>query len=162
MVQDAQHDFESALLLGAAVVVALWVLWCGVVLLVALVNRDLAARLLPPLLRGILTASTCVATAVPASALPPRPLDGLRLPDRPDTGAVRFTAATRDKPPADRTYLVRSGDSLWSIARTFEPDANDAAVATAVAGWYAANLRTIGPNPDLIQPGQRLTPPGAP
>mgnify|MGYP006284870867 FL=1 len=46
-------------------------------------------------------------------------------------------------------YTVRPGDTLWDIARRFNVS----------GGWRAiwrANRETIGPNPDLIYPGQRL------
>ncbi|CCG04201.1 putative Polysaccharide deacetylase [Blastococcus saxobsidens DD2] len=50
------------------------------------------------------------------------------------------------------TYVVRPGDTLGSIASRHG------------ASWreiYAANRATIGPNPNLIQVGQRLTIPGS-
>lgn len=46
-----------------------------------------------------------------------------------------------------RSYLVKQGDTLASIAARFH------------TGWrelYAANRRVIGANPDLIRPGERL------
>lgn len=49
-----------------------------------------------------------------------------------------------------RTYTVRRGDSLWSIARAHRVS----------GGWpqlYRANLRTVGSNPNLIFPGQVLS-----
>lgn len=49
------------------------------------------------------------------------------------------------------TYTVQSGDSLSKIAKNHYGDANS---------WkkiYEANKTTIGNNPDLIKPGQRLT-----
>lgn len=73
---------------------------------------------------------------------------GLPLPDLPTT---RGTS----------TVTVEPGDSLWSIARReLAPRASDSAVATRVALLYADNRRTIGTNPDLIFPGQRLHAPG--
>ncbi|MCC7129519.1 MAG: LysM peptidoglycan-binding domain-containing protein [Anaerolineae bacterium] len=44
-------------------------------------------------------------------------------------------------------YVVQSGDNLSSIASRF---------GTSVTAVYQSNLRTIGPNPNLIFPGQRL------
>ncbi|CAL9481938.1 hypothetical protein SUDANB176_03066 [Streptomyces sp. enrichment culture] len=61
--------------------------------------------------------------------------------------ASRGTDASRDV--ADGSYTVRSGDSLWSIADSLELD----------GGWralYAENERTVGADPDLILPGQKL------
>ena len=49
------------------------------------------------------------------------------------------------------TYTVQSGDSLSKIAKQHYGNANS---------WtkiYNANKTTIGDNPDLIKPGQRLT-----
>lgn len=87
-------------------------------------------------------------------------LDGLPLPDR--------VAGTNHRSPG-RVVVVRPGDSLWRIARRLLPgQAPDAEVATVVAALYAANHRTIGPDPDHLVPGQHLlvsepdTPPEAP
>jgi len=56
--------------------------------------------------------------------------------------------------------VVRRGDTLWDIAaRALGPDASVADIAASWPGWYAANRSTIGPDPDLILPGQRLRPP---
>ena len=57
--------------------------------------------------------------------------------------------------------LVRPGDSLWSLAARDLPAGSPAALVTA--RWhaiYAANRSVIGPDPDLIVPGQRLRLPG--
>lgn len=62
--------------------------------------------------------------------------------------------------PADRVeVVVTAGDSLWSIARAHLPDPSDADVATHWPRWYAANRTVIGPDPDLIHPGQILLAP---
>ncbi|CAM5668558.1 transglycosylase family protein [Streptomyces griseomycini] len=61
--------------------------------------------------------------------------------------ASRGADASRDA--AGGSYTVRSGDSLWSIADSLELD----------GGWralYAENERTVGTDPDLILPGQKL------
>ena len=50
-----------------------------------------------------------------------------------------------------RTYTVKSKDTLWAIAQRFYDDGRE---------WeriYEANIKIIGPDPDLIQPGQVLT-----
>lgn len=52
--------------------------------------------------------------------------------------------------PTQDIYTVQSGDSLSKIAKKHYGDANV---------WkkiYEANKQTIGDNPDLIRPGQRL------
>jgi len=83
----------------------------------------------------------------------PSQLSGLPLPDLPDS------------PHAGRTLpgsvLVRSGDSLWLIARRdLSPSASDSAVCRRVDALYAANRATIGADPDLIFPRTILTLPG--
>lgn len=75
-------------------------------------------------------------------------VDGLPLPDR----------AVGEPRPAPTTHVVRSGDSLWAIARRALPrGASDADVAVAVARLYLTNRSVIGADPDLLRPGQRLT-----
>jgi nucleoid-associated protein YgaU len=77
-------------------------------------------------------------------------LDGLALPDR----AVDAPTAS---PTLSRPVVVRPGDSLWRIVRRVLPGTpTDATVAAGVAAVHAANRRTIGPDPDLLRPGQRL------
>lgn len=56
--------------------------------------------------------------------------------------------------------IVKPGDCLWDIAAAhLGPGATDAAIARAWPRWYAANRAVIGPDPNLIHPGQRLVPP---
>ena len=60
--------------------------------------------------------------------------------------------------------VVRPGDSLWAIAERDLPP--DAPTQTIVRRWhaiYVANRTLIGPDPDVLEPGQRLRlPPHAP
>ncbi|WP_298885731.1 LysM peptidoglycan-binding domain-containing protein [uncultured Serinicoccus sp.] len=57
--------------------------------------------------------------------------------------------------------VVRRGDTLWDLAaRHLGAQATSADIAQEWPRWYAANLATIGPDPDLILPGQELTVPG--
>ena len=48
------------------------------------------------------------------------------------------------------------GDSLWSIAASLRPGADDADIDATWRAIYEANADTIS-DPDLIHPGQRLT-----
>ncbi len=65
--------------------------------------------------------------------------------------------------PAGARVVLR-GDCLWDIAREWlarrdgRPP-SDAATATAVHDWWAANQSVIGTDPDLLLPGQVLVPP---
>ncbi len=140
-----------------AAAASLWVITTDVVLGLFRAGGSGVRR--PGPVRLILLAACGVvalgATAAPASADDRRPvapdsLSGLPLPDRP-TGAAT--------PPPDRAALVRvrPGDSLWAIAE--ERLGPRAAVADIVDYWhriYARNTAVIGPDPDLILPGQLL------
>jgi len=77
--------------------------------------------------------------------------DGLPLPDRTTSDPGRGSGWTA------AFVRVRPGDSLWSIARaTLRDGASDIAIAAETARFYAVNRATIGDDPDLIVPGQRL------
>ncbi|MEA5453107.1 hypothetical protein SPF06_00090 [Sinomonas sp. JGH33] len=55
---------------------------------------------------------------------------------------------------------VRPGDSLWTIVgRQLGPGATELDVAEAWPRWFDANREVIGNDPDVIRPGQLLTPP---
>lgn len=56
-----------------------------------------------------------------------------------------------------RVCVVGDGDTLWALAaEALGPGADDAAVARAWRALYRANRAAVGPDPDLIRPGQRL------
>lgn len=56
--------------------------------------------------------------------------------------------------------VVGAGDTLWGIAAAhLGPAATDAEIAAAWPLWYEANRQVVGPDPDLLQPGQQLTVP---
>jgi nucleoid-associated protein YgaU len=64
---------------------------------------------------------------------------------------------SRVAPALGRSYVVRSGDSLWVITRSAL--GNGVSVVRINDGWqriWRANTSTIGSNPDLILPGQIL------
>ncbi len=113
--------------------------------------------------RVVLTAcGVALATAVttPAQAdagHPPRPRDaaallsGLPLPDR--AVAPPHTRSA----PTPRTYVVSPGDSLWSIAAgDLPPGSSDEEITRRWHAIYAANRRQLGPDPNVIVPGQQL------
>jgi len=120
----------------------------------------LARALTPRVLRAALF-TTVSGTLAMAPAHAAGELDGLPFPDRgvtanpSTTGAAEFTSAAGH-------HVVAPGESLWSIAAaTLPAEAPPARIADASAAWYDANRATIGPDPDLIHPGQDLTAPDA-
>jgi nucleoid-associated protein YgaU len=79
---------------------------------------------------------------------------------RPDLDWPRGAA------PAE-PVLVRPGDSLWRLAAqqlqaAGTPTPSRAQVAQAWPSWWSANRGLVGDDPDLIQPGMRLSPPATP
>lgn len=75
---------------------------------------------------------------------------------------------TEPEAPSDTAaHAVVRGDCLWDIAahrlRAAGATPTDAEIAVAVEAWWSANTAVIGPDPDLIFPGQVLqVPPPAP
>jgi nucleoid-associated protein YgaU len=67
---------------------------------------------------------------------------------------VVTTAAAARKPTA--TYVVRAGDSLWSLAATLLPEDRPADVDAAWRRIHRLNRAVIGREPDLIIPGTTL------
>jgi len=130
--------------------------WAALVVLLASwrPTKRMAMALTPRLLRAAVFTTVSGTLAVgPAHA--DSDLDGLPFPDRRAT-AEHTPVATGGH------HVVKAGDSLWSIAtEALPPDATPTHVATTSAAWYDANRATIGPDPDLILPGQRLTAPDA-
>jgi LysM repeat protein len=125
----------------------------------------------------VTTSTTVAGTTASALALPP----AAPAPTDPAPGiatepiAPGFTpAAPRVRAQADPTLLgsrvtaatpdevvVHRGDSLWSIAaRHLDPDASAAEVDRSWRQWFSLNRDRIGPDPDLIRPGQVLRAPG--
>lgn len=138
------------------------------------VRRGRAPWRLPPSVRRLVLAACGVAlttaAAPPAiaggdSGRPPLPgaavLRGLPLPDRA-VAPPRTAAASRTSSALGRHWVVvRAGDCLWSIAaRELAPDAPPSAVVSRWHALYAVNRGRIGPDPDVLEPGQRLLLPG--
>lgn len=100
----------------------------------------------------------------PPTTAPPAAAEGDRpTPPAATTASSRPTirsAPAAPVPDAPGTVTVRQGDTLWAIAaRHLGPDASDAQIAAAWPVWYASNALLVGPDPDLILPGQVLTVP---
>ena len=92
--------------------------------------------------------------AAPTGPAPPAPPDWPGSPS-PGPGTTDPSAA----------HVVLRGDCLWDIAadrlarlRSGLP-VTDADVAIEVQAWWQANEAVIGPDPDLLLPGQVLQPP---
>ena len=88
------------------------------------------------------------APKAPAAATKPQN----SVPTTPTPSPAAKSQVT-DPGAANDVYTVQSGDSLSKIAKKLYGDANS---------WhklYEANKATIGDNPDLIRPGQRLNVP---
>lgn len=98
----------------------------------------------------------------PATGWPGVPAPEPTAEPAPEPTAAPAAAATR----AVRRVVVRPGDTLWSLARDDLPPADRASDAAVGAHWrvlHQLNSGVLGPDPDLIVPGQRLTlPPSAP
>ena len=143
-------------LAGAALVAA--AVWAWLQGLAGVVDawRGAPARQLPARgLRRLALAACGVAVvgalAAPAHAGPDRPrpqlLAGLPLPERAEGPAH----------PPSRVVVVRRGDTLWAIAGRDLPA--DAGVEEISEHWHAVyrrNRGVVGPDPDLILPGQVL------
>ena len=88
--------------------------------------------------------------------------DGFRAPRGASVGSASLVTAQPPRPidPDDSGVVVMAGDSLWSIAaRHLGTGADDAEVAAAWPRWWEANRHTVGEDPDLLLPGQRLVVP---
>lgn len=175
--------FEVLLVVSCEIVAATGVGWLW--LLVTLVVRDAlhgtrSAAPVPVVVRRLVLAgcglSLAGGLAAPAHAQQPDPdrpvgavLAGLAVPDRMSTtawlGALREElrreparrVPSRSSADPPRQVVVGPGDTLWSLARSTLPPTADA--DTVDRRWrdiYRANRRLVGPDPDLILPGQRL------
>jgi hypothetical protein len=134
------------------------------------IARGLSRLVLPASLRtasGLALGVGLVVTAPAAAAAPggAPPAVAVAVADWP-TGNPRPAApGPPDWPTAApaAAHVVAPGDSLWRIAEaalagTGSPP-TDAAVLRAVDRWWSVNAAVIGPDPDLIRPGQALLPP---
>ena len=75
------------------------------------------------------------------------PLSGLPLPERAEGPAH----------PRHHAVVVRPGDTLWALAEHDLPaPATDRQVSARWRAVYRRNRDVIGPDPDLIRPGQVL------
>ncbi|GAB3998893.1 LysM peptidoglycan-binding domain-containing protein [Nocardioides marmoraquaticus] len=178
--------FDTALVGGAQVVLAVAGAWAVLLLLAAAVEsvtrgrvRALARVGCPPAWRPALLCALGVLVSVAgasggAAHAAPRGVEG------PDVvpGAGLLPVPTRphdqrhDQPPdqhdsslgdAPAVVVVAPGDSLWAIARARLGAAAPAAQVQALTvALHHANRVQIGPDPDLLHPGQQLRLPADP
>ena len=107
------------------------------------------------------------ARPTPASPIPVRttPVRTSTPPAARPAPAAPPSAATRPSPvtAAAGALVVRSGDTLWSLAeaslRSAGTRPTDRQVAQAWPRWWAANREAVGDDPDLLLPGTVLRPP---
>jgi hypothetical protein len=99
-----------------------------------------------------------VAMASPAGAVPDWPTA--------TPTATPTVGPAPDWPTADEgtQHVVAPGDCLWHLAEAgLQADQprppTDGEIAAAVNAWWTANADVIGPDPDLLLPGQVLQPP---
>ncbi|QYJ02492.1 hypothetical protein KUV85_09080 [Nocardioides panacisoli] len=173
--------FTSTLTWGCAVLALLaaagaWLVTTDVARCV--LTRREARRPVGPVRAAVLLACGISLVAGPVGAQPPadtpreesdrtaartdrgEALGGLPLPDRATSGAATTRTASR---PDEAVHVVRRGDHLWGIASARLPgDATDARIAGHVRDIHEHNREVIGPDPDLVLPGQRLRLPPAP
>jgi hypothetical protein len=104
--------------------------------------------------------------SAPGSGRPPPPAapPAAPRPDRPagpNSGPSSGPSSGFNSGPGGRAVVVvRSGDTLWDLAAAhLGGTPTTRAVAAEWPRWWAANRDTIGADPDLLLPGQRLTPP---
>lgn len=177
LLPESGRDF-AGLLAGSAGAVALpalaWSWLSGSLLLLHAVRGRTTSRWCPAPLRRVLLGCCGVALTGgltgglvgSAYADQPRPLDvhvvaALPLPDRATGGPAPHPApAARqvaDPLAGGPVAVVRPGDSLWSIAERLLPaGATDAQITATWHLIHRRNRDVIGPDPDLLLPGQRL------
>ncbi|HEX2773669.1 MAG TPA: LysM domain-containing protein [Micromonosporaceae bacterium] len=128
---------------------------------------------------GPLLGTAALVTPAPAAAtdtwtppstagVPDWPAATGTVPDWPASSASSAgDAPAPDWPtaaPVPGTHVVVRGDCLWHIASDrllaeHGRPPTDGEVAIATQAWWQANAAVIGPDPDLLLPGQVLAPP---
>ncbi len=175
----------DALLLSAAALAA-WLVWTWGALGLALTAISAAPGFVGGaaglLVRVVLPAgarrSAALALGLGLGVVAPVLLGAPVGGDRPVLAAAVTPAGVPDWPAADGgvpdwpaeppagSHVVVRGDCLWDIAadrlRATGQAATAEQVAAAVQVWWSANADVIGPDPDLILPGQVLRPPDQP
>lgn len=179
------HGVDAAIMTVAVAVSWLLLGWLALGVVVSLAGqlpglagwmaRSLAAAVLPRAIRqavtvalgvGLVTAGASAAAADTGSAgpgaaasAPGATVDWPVQPAPPPVPPPVYGGPPGIGDPVDGAIVVARGDSLWALASDRLPGAAVAQIADAVTAWYQANRDVIGPDPDLIYPGQLLVPP---
>jgi hypothetical protein len=153
----APPGFDGALTRAASVALAGCTTWLWLVTSLAAYDAARGARIralpgCPHALRRMLMTACGVALAASVA------------PANADTGRAGMpptpVASTAQASPTARAVDVRDGDCLWHLAEaSLSPDATVAEVDRQWRAIWEANRDTVGSDPDLIVPGQRLTMP---
>jgi nucleoid-associated protein YgaU len=107
-------------------------------------------------------AAPALAGGGPAAAPGAEVLAGLRLPERIAVAPLERAARLPARAGPLGVVVVRPGDTLWSIAAAdlAERGTTESATPADVAAYwpqvYALNRAVVGPDPAVIEPGQRL------
>jgi hypothetical protein len=110
----------------------------------------------------------------PAAAAPAPTSDG-PVTDWPESSPAPAAPSPAPSPPAADAapdwplpdpgdHVVLRGECLWEIAAgdlraSLAREPSDAEITASVHAWWQANAAVIGPDPDLLLPGQVLRPP---
>jgi nucleoid-associated protein YgaU len=185
MIGSPQHlPFDDLLVTLAGWLLALCAAWAVVLCAAAVLEAATSGRLpattwlgCPPRVRRVLLAVLGVTLAAAPAHASPTPRSVGAAPPCAPTGAPTSARATAAQPlpvptraaggvwsdASDAGIVVRPGDSLWELARTRLPASVKAAeVADLVDRLHRRNRATIGRDPDLVRPGQRLVVPPHP
>jgi hypothetical protein len=101
-------------------------------------------------------------TGASAATRNPTPRSTARPGSAASTGAPGGAGPAPIAMDATAGVIVRAGDSLWSIAAAqLSDDATARQIDATWRAWYRANRDVIGPNPNLVIPGQILQAPQA-
>jgi len=173
----ASSEYDALLLALAAWVLLGCAAWAVLIGIAAVMETASAGRLpvtawvgCPRSIRRVLLAGVGVAlvgagplqSSATASAegplpVPARPVGAVHPESRPGTQPADNQAEPRPE------LVVRPGDSLWRLAeQRLHPSASAEEVAVLVHRLHHRNRGVIGPDPDLIRPGQRLAVPPRP
>lgn len=155
----APPGFDGALTRAASVALAACTAWLWLITSLTAYDAARGARMrtlpgCPRAVRRVLMTACGVALAASVA------------PAHADTGQAGMpptpVASTTGASPTARAVDVREGDCLWHLAEaSLSPDATAADVDRQWRAIWAANRDTVGTDPDLILPGQRLTMPEA-